>query len=308
LHRIDGALPGLVVDLIEKGNHRRPPWQKNLLSSQLDVDRLDYLRRDSLFTGVDYGHFDWYRLLHTLSLRPGSVQGGERDLVWTEKAKYAIEEYIFARFYMYQNVYQHKTTRGFEGLLRALWAHARRLRADGCDIHLLPPLAAFWDAAAPSVEQYLALEEFTVMLQIQTWTGHRDAALSDLARRFLARRGFAAIESPRPRNELAGDVADWEEALRGLAHARGFRPPELYVLRDDLRTRIYEAYFPEKESEEQAPINAIHLILEAMNVPAEISEVLPRLKTVTNQPAYQLRYYVPKELRRDAEKLRQQMI
>jgi HD superfamily phosphohydrolase len=301
LRTVDGQLPERVAALIEKGNRRAPAWQRNLLSSQLDVDRLDYLRRDSLFTGVDFGRFDWYRLLHTLALHD---RGGERELVWAEKAKYAVEEYIFARFYMYQNVYLHKTTRGFERLLHALWARARRLRAEGGDVRLLAPLAAFWDADAPAPDGYLAVEEFTVMFQIQEWSAHPDRALSDLARRFLARRGFAAIEAPRPRNELDGDLADWEEALRGLVAARGYEPPELYALRDDLQTRIYEAYFPEKESEEQAPPNAIHLLPEGGSEPVEISELLPRLETVTNRPVHQLRYYVPKELRRDAEALR----
>src|SRR5262249_10843895 len=106
--------------------------------------------------------------------------------------------------------------------------------------------------------------------------------------------------------ELAGDLADWEEALRRLVAAHGYQPAELYALRDDMRTPIYEAYFPEKESEEQAPLNAIHILREGETEPTEISEVLPRLKAVTNTPTYQLRYYVPKELRQEAARLRRQ--
>ena len=114
----------------------------------------DYLRRDSLFTGAGYGHYDHFRLLHTFQLHQG--ENGYRDLVWTEKAMYAIEEYIFSRFYMYQNVYMHKTTRGYEKLLHRLWERAKALRNDGVDVALLKPIEMFWSTENPSVRQYLA--------------------------------------------------------------------------------------------------------------------------------------------------------
>src|SRR5919202_1619075 len=88
LRAADGSLPESVAALIEKGNDSAPLWQKNLLSSQLDVDRLDYLRRDSLFTGAGYGHFDWFRLLHTFTLEGAS--GPQRDLVWTGRGPEAV--------------------------------------------------------------------------------------------------------------------------------------------------------------------------------------------------------------------------
>src|SRR5438874_762477 len=68
LRDIDSALPERVAALVEKNNFTAALWQKNLLASQLDVDRLDYLRRDSLFTGAGYGHFDGYPMLHTFTL------------------------------------------------------------------------------------------------------------------------------------------------------------------------------------------------------------------------------------------------
>jgi HD superfamily phosphohydrolase len=86
-----------VVAMIAKKDRQRPPWQKALLSSELDVDRLDYLRRDSYFTGAGYGHFDWYRILNSFTL-DRSDQDFE-ILVWPKSAIYAIEEYVFSRFY-----------------------------------------------------------------------------------------------------------------------------------------------------------------------------------------------------------------
>jgi HD superfamily phosphohydrolase len=173
LQKQGAYLAAHVADLINSEDTRHPAWQKALMSSQLDVDRLDYLRRDSLFTGSGYGHFDWYRLLTSVEFF-----GDDLDLVWPEKAALAIEEYIFARNYMYQNVYLHKTTRGFEQLLQAMWKRADLLRRDGIDVLAVPALEAFWNVEKPtpqnlSIGAYLRLEEFTVLEQIQRWLEHR---------------------------------------------------------------------------------------------------------------------------------------
>ena len=94
----------------------------------------------------------------------------------------AIEEYVFARFYMYWNVYFHKTTRGFEQMLIAMWRRAKQLRAEGADVSLLPAIDEFWSSVEPTIQQYLRIEEFTVLSQIQAWTVHPDRSLSDLAK------------------------------------------------------------------------------------------------------------------------------
>lgn len=199
-------LPRHVADLVNSNDVQHPAWQRALMSSQLDVDRLDYLRRDSLCTGAGYGHFDWYRLLTTVQLYDGNTHCGI-DLVWPEKSVLAIEEYIFARYYMYQNVYLHKTTRGFEQLLQAMWSRAKRLKQDGTNINLNPALERFWEVENPKpgnvdVADYLRIEEFTVLEQIQRWTQHSDKSLSDCARRFLNRDGLAMVEPPVPINPL----------------------------------------------------------------------------------------------------------
>ncbi len=105
-----------------------PLWKKSLISSQLDMDRLDYLRRDALYSGAEYGNFDWYRIIHTLELREKKErQNKNLFVVWPEKTKYAIEEYLFSRFYMYQSVYFHHTTRQFECLVRSILRRAKKL-------------------------------------------------------------------------------------------------------------------------------------------------------------------------------------
>jgi len=302
LRDFDPTLPDAVAQLIEKDNYELPQWQKFLLSSQLDADRMDYLRRDSLFSGGGYGHFDWYRLINTLEIHEDV--NGQKDIVWPEKAKFAIEEYIFARYYMYQNVYLHKTTRGMEQLLIAMWKRAKALREDGSDTDLVPALKTFWGESRPSVAQYLAIEEFTVLEQIQRWTGHSDDALRDLALRFLNRDRFAMIESPGDPEDLSsGDVA-WHDALRELVRNAGYSPAESYCLQDRLKGKYHQPYFPERESDEQSAKNAIRLTIGGESRPIEISEVLPRLKPITRESRDRYRYYVPRELRERACELR----
>ena len=302
LKRVDRTLPQTVADLIDPNNQDHPPWQKYLLSSQLDMDRLDYLRRDSLFTGAGYGHFDWYRLLNTFQIYEAA--DSSKDIVWAEKSQLAIEEFIFARFYMYHNVYLHKTTRGFEKLLEAMWKRARQFFDDGQDASIVPAIREFWESAQPSVRQYLAIEEFTVLQQIQTWTTHNDKALSDLARRFLDRERLAMIDAPNFAGDLAPDYEGCENALKGLVGSRvEYDPPEMYCLVDRVKGKYNQPYFPEKEDDEQSVKNAIRVLVEGTDKPIEVSKRLDRLRAVTEAPAEKIRYYVPKELQREAQRL-----
>ncbi len=294
-------LPQHVADLIDSDNNEHPAWQKSLLSSQLDVDRLDYLRRDSLFTGAGYGHFDWFRILNTVELI--DVGGGTLDLVWPERAAFAIEEYIFARYYMYQNVYLHKTTRGFEALLQAMWRRGRQHFDAGSQADSVLAIREFWAAEKPTCAQYLRIEEYTVLQQIQAWQDHTDSALSDLARRFLTRDGFVRIKPPPPKNELSMDDPEWEDALRGIVTNAGFDPPEMYCLADTLKAKYKRPYQPEREGDEQSVRNAIRIIDPESGTPVEISRLMKRLGPITKTDVDQRVYYVPKAVRDEAKEL-----
>ena len=298
----DAYLPSHVADLLDSENTTHPAWQRALMSSQLDVDRLDYLRRDSLFTGAGYGHFDWHRLLTTVEF-----YNGDTDLVWPAKSALAIEEYIFARYYMYQNVYLHKTTRGFEQLLQAMWKRADTLRREGADTNANPVLERFWKLAKPepgklSVEDYLRVEEFTVLEQIQRWTEHQDKSLADCARRFLDRDGLAMVEPPPPINPLQpDDFGEWERELHELLKKKGYENPAMYCLADRVKGKYLQPYREEKDPDNQSAVNTIRVVVDSK--PTAIGEHLPRLKAVIAPPEDRILYYVPKEIREDAKAL-----
>jgi HD superfamily phosphohydrolase len=231
-----------------------------------------------------------------------------------QKSVLAIEEYIFSRYYMYQNVYLHKTTRGFETMLQAMWRRARSFYDRGEDVALVPAIREFWDAqaragseggAGPTVRQYLAIEEFTVLTQIQNWTTHPDKSLGDLARRFLNRKRFAMIESPEFRDSLAPDYEGWEDALNELVRSRPeYDPVDMYCLRDKVKAKYHQPYFPEKESDEQSVKNAIRVVIEGESKPVEVSKLRDRLTPLTQAPLDRVRYYLPKDLQADAKRLR----
>jgi len=207
---------------------------------------------------------------------------------------------------MYQNVYLHKTTRGFEKLLEAMWNRAKNLHEDGVNLSLVPELKLFWttEESKRNVTQYLRLEEHVVLAQIQAWTVHIDKPLSDLARRFLARDGFAMISPPSPRDDLNPDYTPWESALKKLAKEHGYADPDMYCLPDTIKTKYMAPYIsPEKEAGEQSSHNAIRLLLDG-GKPVEVTERLERLKAVTRKTTSdKRRYYVPKEIRVEAKKL-----
>lgn len=307
LKRQNAYLPNNVADLINSEDAKHPAWQRALMSSQLDVDRLDYLRRDSLFTGAGYGHFDWHRLLTTVEF-----YDGETDLVWPAKSALAIEEYIFARYYMYQNVYLHKTTRGFEQLLQAMWTRANKLRKDGTRIDANPVLEKFWKTEKPepgnlAIGDYLRVEEFTVLEQIQRWTEHPDRSLADCARRFLERDGLAMVEPPPPVNPLkTNDFGAWEPELHKLLRGKGYADPEMYCLADRVKGKYRQPYREEKDPENQSAVNTIRVLIDGK--PLAIGQHLPRLNAVIAPLEDRVFYYVPKEIRAEAIALRQRLL
>jgi hypothetical protein len=188
-------------------------------------------------------------------------------------------------------------------MLEAMWGRARHLHGEGQNVALVPILQDFWSAKDPAVQQYLAIEEFTVLQQIQNWTAHPDKALSDLARRFLARERFAMIEPPPAKNDLVPSNEAWEKALLDLVKVKAeYVPPEMYCLKDKVKAKYNQPYFPEKEEDDQIVKNAIRLVVDGK--PVEISGLLNRLKPLTQVPVDRVRYYIPKELHEEAKKLR----
>lgn len=280
-------------------------WQTSLISSQLDMDRLDYLRRDSLCSGAEYGNFDWLRIIRTMQL--GEKATGEIFVVWPDKTKYALEEYIFSRFYMYQSVYFHHTTRGFERLAQQILKRAKDIARQNINFakQLLSPMKILLGRKqSKDPAKFQKLTDHILIAQITIWQNNTDKILSDLAQRLLMRKGIGWKEikekSGFEMTEKVNAVRDYLKK-EGLDHA-------YYLFEDKPKATTYEPYRPATEVEDQSSVNSIILYDSSWEGTGfrEISDLpdLERLKAVTaDKPSPTIRYYFPKEHESQIRKL-----
>ena len=147
-----------------------------LVSGQLDVDRMDYLTRDSFFTGVNEGSIAYDRILKMLTVHDG-------ELMVEEKGIYSIEKFLVARRLMYWQVYLHKTVLSAEQMLQRIVKRARSLKA-GCD----EPLHSFINNSEKSLEKFCNMDDTDVMMAIKKWRHHPDKVLAILCEGIIDRK------------------------------------------------------------------------------------------------------------------------
>src|SRR5215210_2655326 len=146
LRSYSGELPRRVADIIE--GKFQPAALAQLVSSQLDVDRMDYLLRDSLMTGAKYGIFDLEWIIKSIE-----INEADDHLYVSAPGVYAVEDYLQARYYMYRQVYFHRTLRSAEAILRVLLRRAIDLFKSGGDV---------WRPEGSSMEKVLAGEKLNL--------------------------------------------------------------------------------------------------------------------------------------------------
>jgi uncharacterized protein len=207
------ALEGLARGSAERvaalvhGRHRLA-YLGHAISGTLDVDRCDYLLRDSHMTGVRYGIYDLDWLLRALTL--GHVRGGDGRMhpvlaVDGRKGLPPIEGFFLARNFMYQQVYHHKAVRAAEVLVRAILARASELLRDGVSLPRVPEalrLGARGEQAG--LDDYFELDDAALSSAIASFRDVRDPLLSDLSRRFFARALPKTLPLPDAASELHG--------------------------------------------------------------------------------------------------------
>lgn len=174
-----------------------------LISSQLDMDRLDYLRRDSFFTGVQEGVVGGARILKMLNVV-------DDELVIDLKGIYSIENYLTSRRSMYWQVYLHKTVVACEKVLINLLNRAKYLASQGTELFASPALRYFlynnitkevFEASSDALEQYAMLDDNDIWSAIKVWTQSDDRILAMLANDFVNRKLFKAEISDVPFSE-----------------------------------------------------------------------------------------------------------
>lgn len=223
----DPGLPARVNELVH-GRHRIT-YLARAVSGTFDVDRCDYLLRDAHASGVEYGSFDLDWLLRSLRLGvPESANEAPGLAVDGAKGLPAIESFILARLFMFQQVYFHKTSRASEWMLSRLLDRVTELVAAGTRLPSVPraieSIARTGDAALPD---YLELDDTVLWSSMAAWRDASDPVLRDFSSRLYARKLFKTLElygedrEPGRREELLGIARD-------VARSRGL-DPDRYV-------------------------------------------------------------------------------
>jgi HD superfamily phosphohydrolase len=183
--QFDGALK-TAIEIFT--NQHTKPFLHQLVSGQLDVDRMDYLNRDSFFTGVAEGVIGYDRILKMLTVKDG-------ELMVEEKAIYSIEKFLLSRRLMYWQVYLHKTVVSAEMTMVRIIRRAKELIRSGAHVkattenldHFLQRPDQAFDPAS-DLERFCRLDDHDVMSAIKNWMQHPDPILSELCTRIIERR------------------------------------------------------------------------------------------------------------------------
>jgi HD superfamily phosphohydrolase len=180
----------MAIAIFNNQYHKR--FLHQLVSSQLDMDRLDYLARDSFFSGVVEGQVGSERILKMLDVV-------DDQLVVEEKGIYSIEKFIVARRFMYWQVYLHKTVLSAEFMLVNALRRAQELARSGVELHCSPALRHFLyhkvtlsdlEGDSAALGYYAALDDFDIAAALKVWQQHEDRVLSMLASHLVNRRLF----------------------------------------------------------------------------------------------------------------------
>ncbi|HKC69620.1 MAG TPA: HD domain-containing protein [Bacteroidia bacterium] len=185
-------------------NKYKKKFLHQLVSSQLDMDRLDYLRRDSFFTGVSEGVISSDRIIKMLNVK-------NDELVIEEKGIYSIEKFIIARRLMYWQVYLHKTVVSAENMLVGILVRAKELAAQGVDLFATPALSVFlknnfskkdFISKPGLLDNFAKLDDYDIFTSVKVWAQHEDKILSTLCTNLVNRKLFR-IELKREKIELS---------------------------------------------------------------------------------------------------------
>lgn len=173
-------------------NETKKGFLSQLVSSQLDTDRLDYLTRDSFFTGVSEGVIGTQRIIKMLNVADG-------NLLVEEKGIYSIEKFLVARRIMYWQVYLHKTVLAAETILIKILERAKYLTSNGYDLFATPALHYFLQNTIPKeevlnndevVERFAMLDDSDIAASIKNWVNEDDLVLSTLCKALVERKLF----------------------------------------------------------------------------------------------------------------------
>jgi uncharacterized protein len=203
--QLNGKL-ALAIEMFSGKYHRT--FFNQLISSQLDIDRLDYLNRDSFFTGVSEASIGSERIIKMLNIV-------DEKIVVEQKGIYSIETFLNARRFMYWQVYLHKTAIAAEEMLIQIIKRAKHLSASGIKVETLANIQLFIDNEVDLnlfktdkkyLKAFLKLDDYDIWASIKTWVDHPDYTLSTICKLLLNRNLFKIELSDKPISETKKNI------------------------------------------------------------------------------------------------------
>lgn len=272
-----------------------PPHLTQVVSSQLDADRFDYLLRDSYATGTDYGRFDSGWLIEHLHL-----DGDKKRLYLSHKGLMAAEAYVFARSRMYRTVYFHKTTRAAEVMLRLvlkryqqLLKSARTDKAKQSVVPGAPPAVVTAFSGKLSLGDYLALDDHAISEFLKRCAFASDEILKSLGTGLIGRKLFKAVEAS---DAQAVDVGKFTTAASRAIERAGLNPEYSFV-EDTPGDTPYKPYDPD----DAKPATQIYAATTLGEI-TEISKQSPAVQVLKSKYSL-LRYYFPETIQAELKQV-----
>jgi HD superfamily phosphohydrolase len=265
------------------------PIVSDIISSELDADRFDYLLRDSLMTGVQYGNLDLTWILRCLIPTEQEIHKRMHLVLALDATRgtSVVEAYVLGRHYMYKHVYYHRTTRAAEQMLRVILQRA----TDEIAAERRKSPHPFFDelgksspTSLPSVHNYLRLDDFQLLGYVDQWA-EEDNPLGEVCRRLRSRRIYKTYLYTEDSHVAEPKI----ERIKELAKSRGF-DPDLFVIPDDASDIALKA----PESSKYQPLYFVE--------PSGATSELAKTKSFVNDLSYkEQRIYVPAELLNDVK-------
>lgn len=262
----DGQL-SLAIDIFE-GKYKRKFFNQ-LISSQLDIDRLDYLKRDSFYTGVAEGNISSDRLIAMMNVK-------DDELVIEQKGIYSVENFLIARRLMYWQVYLHKTSLSAEILLVKILKRAKELSKDGIVLPATDALGYFLQNTITeatfkeeALEVFSRLDDYDVWSSIKQWCFHEDFVLSKLSNMVIYRKLFRIDIQDKPfsNKKIAKFKARLQEELSIPAQYVDY-----FIFIDTVANQAYSADKPIKILSKKGKLKDVvkasdHLNLKSLSKP-----------------------------------------
>lgn len=224
----------LAIEMFQGKYHRR--FFNQLISSQLDVDRLDYLKRDSFFTGVLEGDINVSRIISMMEVR-------NDELLINEKGIYSIESFLTARMLMYWQVYYHKSAVLSEFILTEILRRVKKLIAQGQNIECSEGLAYFLyrekaeKISEKDILEFVNLDDSDVLQSLKKWTQHSDRVLSYYSNAVVNRRLPRSVMSHQP--FLENDI---QEKINQVNRVFGIEEGNLFVHQLERKLLPYDSH------------------------------------------------------------------